>query len=228
MNIKDLIFGKKVAATQNGVKHYAESVQGWLPISDIRDGVIITKDGRFVKLLEVLPVNFYLKSAMEQQNIIYYFSSYLKIAPDRLQFLAVTQKADIDAYIQRMWRIYDAEENESCRDMIADNIAEIAYLADREALTRRFFVVLQYEPRMKLRGNTIESIIQRLNEEADIARNYLDLCGLEVLEAEYSDIFLSETLYELLNRKTSHTVKLPLQVFSMVGEVCGAEEQAKF
>ncbi len=35
MNIKDLIFGKKVAATQNGVKHYAESVQGWLPISDI-------------------------------------------------------------------------------------------------------------------------------------------------------------------------------------------------
>lgn len=81
---------------------------------------------------------------------------------------------------------------------------------------------------MKLRGNTIESIIQRLNEEADIARNYLDLCGLEVLEAEYSDIFLSETLYELLNRKTSHTVKLPLQVFSMVGEVCGAEEQTDF
>lgn len=58
MNIKDLIFGKKVAATQGGTKHYAESVQGWLPISDIRDGVIITKDGRFVKLLEVLPVNF--------------------------------------------------------------------------------------------------------------------------------------------------------------------------
>ena len=81
--------------------------------------------------------------------------SYLKIAPNRLQFLAVTQKADIDSYIQRMWRIYDTEENESCRDMIADNIAEIAYLADREALMRRFFVALQYEPRMKLRGNTI-------------------------------------------------------------------------
>ena len=160
---------------------------------------------------------------MEQQNIIYYFSSYLKIAPDHLQFLAVTQKADIDAYISRMWQIYDTEENESCRAMIADNIAEIEYLADREALTRRFFIALQYEPRMKLRGNTIEGIIQRLNEEADTARSYLDLCGLDVLQPEYSDIFLSETLYEFLNRRTSHTVKLPLQVFSMVGEVCGKD-----
>ncbi len=223
MNIKDLIFGKKIMPDSGGAKHYTESVQNWLTVSDIRDGVIITKDGRFVKLLEVLPVNFYLKSAMEQQNIIYYFSSYLKIAPDHLQFLAVTQKADIDAYISRMWQIYDTEENESCRAMIADNIAEIEYLADREALTRRFFIALQYEPRMKLHGNTIEGIIQRLNEEADTARSYLDLCGLDVLQPEYSDIFLSETLYEFLNRRTSHTVKLPLQVFSMVGEVCGKD-----
>ena len=90
-------------------------------------------------------------------------------------------------------------------------------------MTRRFFIALQYEPRMKLRGNTIEGIIQRLNEEADTARSYLDLCGLDVLQPEYSDIFLSETLYEFLNRRTSHTVKLPLQVFSMVGEVCGKD-----
>lgn len=224
MKLKDLIFGSRSAPDNGGrAGHYAESVQGWLPVADIRDGVVITKDGRFVKLLEVLPVNFALKSPMEQQNIIYYFSSYLKIAPDHLQFLAVTQKADIDAYISRMWEIYDTEENESCRAMIADNIAEIEYLADREALTRRFFIALQYEPRMKLHGNTIEGIIQRLNEEADTARSYLDLCGLDVLQPEYSDIFLSETLYELLNRKTSHTVKLPLQVFSMVGEVCGKD-----
>ena len=70
MNIKDLIFGKKIMPDSGGVQHYTESVQNWLTVSDIRDGVIITKDGRFVKLLEVLPVNFYLKSAMEQQNII--------------------------------------------------------------------------------------------------------------------------------------------------------------
>ena len=207
-----------------GAKHYTESVQNWLTVSDIRDGVIITKDGRFVKLLEVLPVNFYLKSAMEQQNIIYYFSSYLKIAPDHLQFLAVTQKADIDAYISRMWQIYDTEENESCRAMIADNIAEIEYLADREALTRRFFIALQYEPRMKLHGNTIEGIIQRLNEEADTARRYLDLCELEVLEPRFSDDFILKLLYEIINKRTSQRVKLPEGVFDMTTAIHGIYE----
>ena len=221
MKLKDLIFGSRSAPDNGGrAGHYAESVQGWLPVADIRDGVVITKDGRFVKLLEVLPVNFALKSPMEQQNIIYYFSSYLKIAPDHIQFLAVTQKADIDGYIKRMWRAYEAEENENCRTMVADNIAEIEYLADREALTRRFFIAIQYEPRMKVRGNTVDGIIQRLNDEANTARNYLDLCGLETLQPEYSDIFLAETLYGLLNRRTSGIAKLPLQVFSMVGEIC--------
>ena len=107
--------------------------------------------------------------------------------------------------------------------MIADNVAEIEYLADREALTRRFFIVIQYEQRMKIKGNNFDGIVQRLNDEANTARSYLDMCGLEVLQPEYSDLFLSETLYELLNRKTSGVVKLPTSIFSMISEVCGGE-----
>ena len=57
-------------------KYYENSTQKWLPIDNIRNGVIILKDGRFIKVVEVLPVNFYLKSEVEQENIIYYFSSY--------------------------------------------------------------------------------------------------------------------------------------------------------
>ena len=87
MEIKDLIFGRQVTGKQSETRHYAESVQGWLPLSEIRDGVVITKDGRFVKLLEVLPVNFYLKSAMEQQNIIYYFFRTSKSRPTVCNFL---------------------------------------------------------------------------------------------------------------------------------------------
>lgn len=222
MSIKELIFGKKI--TPDGVNisgRYANSLQKWLPISDIRDGVVITTDGRFIKIMEAMPVNFYLKSATEQQNIIFYFASYLKIAPDSIQILAVTQKADIEAYIKRMKRLLEDEPDASCREMIEDNISEVEYLADREALTRRFFIVLQYEQRMRIRGNSFNGIIQRLNEEADTARHYLDMCGLEVLQPEYSDVFLCETLFALLNRKTSKTVKPPLGVFSMLGDVHG-------
>jgi len=226
MNLKELIFGKNIRPEGvNTGGRYANSVQKWLPIADIRDGVVITTDGRFIKILEALPVNFYLKSTAEQQNIIFYFASYLKIAPDNIQILAVTQKADIEAYIRRMKLLHEEETDISCREMIEDNISEVEYLADREALTRRFFIVIQYEQRMRVRGNSFSAIIQRLNEEADTARHYLDMCGLEVLQPEYSDLFLCETLYALLNRKTSKSVKLPCSVFSMLGEVheCSGE-----
>lgn len=220
MNMKELLYGKKITSGKEETSgRYAKSIQKWLPIADIRNGVVITTDGRFIKIMEVMPVNFYLKSATEQQNIIYYFAAYLKIAPDNLQILTVTQKANIEAYISRMWQLHEEESNESCREMIKDNIAEVEYLAEREALTRRFFIAIQYEQRMRIRGNDFNGIVQRLNEEADTARHYLDMCGLEVLQPEYSDIFLCDTLYSLLNRKTSKIVKPPISVFTMVGEV---------
>jgi len=222
MSLKDFIFGNKI--TPEGSQpslHEVNSIQNWLPVADIKDGVIITRDGRFVKILETLPVNFYLKSPAEQQNIIYYFASYLKIAPDNIQMLAVTQKADIEAYISRMRKLLGEEDDENCRWMIEDNIAEVEYLADREALTRRFFIIIQYEARMRTRGNSFDGIAQRMNEEADTARHYLAMCGLEVLQPDYSDVFLCETLFSLLNRKTSKTTKLPMSVFSMLSEVHG-------
>jgi hypothetical protein len=221
MSVKDMVFGKKIAPEIKTGNRYQGSIQKWLPVADIQSGVIITTDGRFIKILEVLPVNFYLKSQMEQQNIIFYFASYLKIAPDNIQMMAVTQKADIDAYIKRMRNFCDKEENDYCREMILDNISEVEYLADREALTRRFFIAFQYEQRMRIKGNNAAGIIQRLRDEAETARQYLDMCGLEVIQPKYEDVFLCELLYSLLNRNTAKSVRLPESVFSMAGEVHG-------
>ena len=141
MNLKELIFGKRTPAVK--VSQYHGSTQKWLPVADIQNGVVITKDGRFIKFVEVLPVNFYLLSPIEQQNIIHYFWSYLKIAPDNLQILVITQKADIDSYVNRMWKFYENETDEGCRELIEDNIRELSYLATNEAVTRRFFLVFQ-------------------------------------------------------------------------------------
>ena len=81
MNLKSLIFGS--VAEAGGVDGiYRDSIQAWLPIKNIISGVVITKDNRFVKILEVLPVNIYLKSPADRKNIISSFAAYLKIAPD--------------------------------------------------------------------------------------------------------------------------------------------------
>lgn len=59
MNLKELIFGEGVHTGGSGGV-YRDSVQAWLPIKNIIGGVVITKDNRFVKIMEVLPVNIYL------------------------------------------------------------------------------------------------------------------------------------------------------------------------
>ena len=88
-------------------------MQAWLPIKNIIGGVVITKDNRFVKIMEVLPVNIYLKSAIDRQNIISSFASYLQIAPDELQMIARTLPADTQAYVEQMQRYAEQEENEA-------------------------------------------------------------------------------------------------------------------
>lgn len=48
------IFPKKQAADGD---YYENSTQSWLPIKEFRNGIVIMKDGRYVKVLEVLPAN---------------------------------------------------------------------------------------------------------------------------------------------------------------------------
>lgn len=70
-DIKSLIFGSNKETTIPGSR-FPNGTQSLVPVVDIRNGVIITEDGRYLKIIEVLPTNFYLKSSMEQMNIIYY------------------------------------------------------------------------------------------------------------------------------------------------------------
>jgi len=222
MNLKQLIFGGQAAPVQTA--QYPHSTQKWIPVLDIRDGIVITKDGRYVKVLEIMPVNFHLKSLIEQQNIIYYYSGYLKVAPDNLQVKIITQKADIAGYEARMWQLYENEPSASCRAMIEDNINEVRYLAANEAVTRRFFLIFQHEARMKARAATVEAIAERLRDEEQTARRYLDMCGLQVRDVQYADNFHLELLYGLLNRRGGKNMKLPESVFDMAGQVFGVPD----
>lgn len=225
MNLKELIFGGGVRHAAGGGA-YRDSIQAWLPIKTIIGGVVVTKDNRFIKILEVLPVNIYLKSPNDRQNIISSFAAWLKIAPDDLMLAARTLPADTEEYVERMRQYAQAEENESCREMIEDNIQEIGLGVASNAIRHRFFLVFQYEARMKAKRNTVSAIIQRLNEEADTARRYLDVCELEVLEPHYADDFILKLLYEIINKKTSRRVRLPEGVFDMTTTVHGIYEES--
>jgi hypothetical protein len=221
LNLKELIFGGKIKGLDDADNEYAGSVQQWLPVKNILNGVVVTKDRRFVKIIETLPVNFHLKTISERQTAIAYFAAYLKIAPRNLQIRVVTQRLDMEDYFKMMKAYHADEKSSQCRLYIEDNLAEIADITENELTTHRFFIVFQYEPQMKARNNTVAAIAERLNDEVDTARRYLELCGLEVLEPEYADNEVLELLYQVINKKTGRRVRLPEGVFDMLGDVHG-------
>lgn len=210
---------KQKKNTKGAVKYYENSTQKWLPIDNIRNGIIILKDGRYIKVVEVLPVNFYLKSEVEQENIIYYFSSYLKIAPDNLQIRVITQRADIGEYLNRLERYSEIENNESCRNMILDEMVFVRGLSDNTAVKKRFFIVFEYSNRSYgSRSGGFSDVVRALNDEAYKAQRYLSQCGLEVLNIS-DDGFLVDLFYGVINKHTAKYVKPGNFVGSMFEEI---------
>lgn len=199
--------------------YYENSTQKWLPIENIQNGIVLLKDGRYIKVVEVLPVNFYLKSEVEQENIIYYFSSYLKIAPDNLQVRVITQKADIEEYINRLLGFADKERNEACRNMVCDEIEFVKGLSENVAIKKRFFIVFEYAPKNYMgREPTFADIQRALGDEAYKAQKYLSQCGLEVLNIS-DDGFLIDLFYGVINKHSSKFVKPGNFVNSMLEEI---------
>lgn len=213
-DIKSLIFGSSNKEITIPGSRFPNGTQGLVPVVDIQRGVVITEDGRYLKILEVLPTNFYLKSSMEQMNIIYYMASYLRIAPVSLQILVQTGRADIDAYCEQMEKCYQTEKNEMCKEMILEDAQLANYLAANEAVTRKFYIVFQHEGS----ATDFDEIAKQLGEAAETALQYLDYCGLEVLRHESYDDFLFRTLFSAFRRTTAYEVDHKA-LFAEVGTV---------
>ena len=174
----------------------------YLPISQIRNGVIKTKDERYLRMIEILPINFLLRSASEKRNIIYSFAAYLKIAPPNLQFKVLSKKADIKDYIEKIRKEAEQEPDERCRILQEDYAKLLTQLGTREAITRRFFLIFEY-PLSGTKSVNERDMFLYLQSAVKTAKKYLAMCGNVVLEHKNETRFCVEVLYQLLNRDTS-------------------------
>ena len=191
----------------------------YIPIEKAANGIIYTRDHRYVKLVEVVPVNFLLRSAREQRSIIYSFISYLKIAPVKVQFKVLTKRADINRHMDTVRRELAQETDERCRQLQEDYLRLIQQLGSREAITRRFFLVFEHEllPGTK-RGQEEAEAIASLQTAARTAANYLRQCGNEVISHENEDEATCEILYNILCRQASNEKPFPQKVKEVLAE----------
>ena len=193
---------KEKKAKQRKKPEKLEFVQDFIPIKDINYGVIETTDGRYIKILEIEPINFMLRSSEEQFGIISSFASWLKISPMRLQFKSITRKADSDKHVAMVRKELDDEENEQCKHLGEGYLKLIKDVGSREALTRRFFLIFQYEDMHRTDSDDISKIYGALQTAEHTARAYFLQCGNSILQPKDPDEATAEILYMFFNRRS--------------------------
>ena len=204
------------ARRQASETEFLNPVAAYLPIEKIENGIIYTKDHRYIKVIEVVPINFLLRSAREQRSIIYSFISYLKISPVKIQFKALSKRADINRHIDIVKKEMARETDPNCRMLQEDYLKLVGRIGSREATTRRFFISFEYEA-VGRRGSSDEAdAISTLQVAARTAVNYLKQCGNEVLTPENEDEFTVDVLYNILCRQESSDVPLSARVEDIV------------
>lgn len=161
-----------------------------------------TTDGRYVKILEIEPINFMLRSSEEQYNILSSFASWLKISPMKLQFKSITRKADSDKHIAMIRKELSMEDNAQCRAMGEDYIRLIKDVGSREALTRRFFLIYQYEAIGRSESDDYSKIYSMLVSAEQNARAYFMQCGNNIIQPKNPDQAVAEILYMFFNRRS--------------------------
>lgn len=185
-----------------------QSTQSFSPIREVRDGIICTKDGRYVKLLEFSPVNFSLRSADEQTQIINQFAMALRTLPSTVHFKVVQQRADVRKVLSVMKSHYDAEENLRCQKLQLEQMKMVAEAGETRGVSRRFFMSYEYEePSWGIHKTPSWDKIVRDMEEVELGiRSAMEACGNECLTPSRSDPWTLETLYSIFSRAQAEEV----------------------
>ena len=189
-----------------------------------------TTDGRYVKILEIEPINFMLRSSEEQYNILSSFASWLKISPMKLQFKSITRKADSDKHIAMIRKELSMEDNAQCKAMGEDYIRLIKDVGSREALTRRFFLIYQYEAIGRSESDDYSKIYSMLVSAEQNARAYFMQCGNSIIQPKNPDQAVAEILYMFFNRRscvdepfTDRVNRVIIDTMAAKGKVIGVD-----
>ena len=133
---------KKLAGSKPG-----PAPQRYLDINEIKEDVVIMKDGTLRAVLIVASINFALKSEDEQNAIISAYVQFLNSLEFPLQVVIQSRKLNIDNYIERLRESEKNQTNELLRIQIADYrnfVTELVTLG--QIMQKSFFVIVPYNP----------------------------------------------------------------------------------
>lgn len=126
-------------------KEVPTSTQATLMISELRDNVVIMKDGSFRAVIACKSINFDLMSDMEREGVEYSYQNFLNSLKFTTQILVRSQRVDIGPYIERLSEIRRNNDNMLLGVLMDDYINFIDILSqEANIMDKSFFIIIPY------------------------------------------------------------------------------------
>jgi hypothetical protein len=133
--------------SKNTTANQLKSTQNSLLISEIKDGVVILKDGSLRAVVLASAINFDLMSQAEQDAVEYSYQNFLNSLHFPIQIVIRSQKITLDNYLADLEQKQAAQDNELLAMLMEDYIANIRSLIEEvNIMSKQFYVVIPFFP----------------------------------------------------------------------------------
>lgn len=125
----------------------AKSTQSFVPVKEVRNGVVLLKGGGYRAVLMCSSINFALKGADEQRAIIGGFQSLLNTLDFSIQIVVHSRKTDIRPYLALLEERMQDQTTELMRLQLREYIQFIrTFIESSDIMTKTFYIVVPYTP----------------------------------------------------------------------------------
>ena len=139
------------------------SAQQFLTIDTIHDDVVVLKNGGLRVVLMCSSVNFALKSADEQEAIIYQYQNFLNSLDFPIQFVVHSRRLNIVPYLEALRERQKEEVNELLKLQISEYTEFVKIFTETtNIMSKTFYAVVSFTPTIIEKGGVMESIFSRV------------------------------------------------------------------
>ena len=144
-NLGSMALNAQQAAPASPNKDVPTSTQATLLISELRDNVVIMKDGSFRAVVACKSINFDLMSETEREGVEYSYQNFLNSLKFTTQILIRSQRVDIGPYLERLADIRRNNDNMLLGVLMDDYINFIDVLSqEANIMDKSFFIIIPY------------------------------------------------------------------------------------
>ena len=182
------------------------SVQEWLPFEKILDnGIIKIEKLKYIKIIEIIPINFNLKSELEKEAILNSYKIFLKTCNFDIQILIQSNKEDLSKHIYKI-NLQKKLEKENIKKISDNYIQYIKKLnQNKKSSNKRFYLIIKNNIDNQIE-KTEEMIIEELNDNFYKIKECLSRCGNVVKNISEKEK-IKEILYSFINKRMYNNEK---------------------